>query len=46
MKREEKCESCGKKRHCETIHIDKDETQRWCKKCRDEEENMFKKIKE
>lgn len=36
----EKCNSCGKIRVCATVHVDKDVTEKWCKKCRDEEENI------
>jgi len=46
MRFKEKCDSCGERKFCETVHVDKDVTQRWCKKCRDEEENMFKNITE
>lgn len=46
MRFKEKCDSCGEKKFCETVHVDKDVEQRWCKKCRDEEENMLKKPKE
>lgn len=41
MRFKEKCDSCGEKKYCETVHISKEgDTERWCKKCRDEEERI------